>query len=96
MVAAGLLGTLTAGCETSLPGGVHTWVLAFLPTMVVGLGLGFALNLVGIRKGKREVERGYTTAANVAKQNKDLYLVHWRTLRTISAPGEDRPAGLIL
>jgi hypothetical protein len=49
-----------------------------------------------VPKGKREVERGYTTAANVAKQNKDLYLVHWRTLRTISAPGEDRPAGLIL
>jgi hypothetical protein len=96
MVGSGMLGTISAVFATALPGGLRTWLLTFVPVAVLGVFLGLAYNLYGIRKTQQELARNYTTAVNYARTRPEVFLLHWRDFRVLSGPYEERPKGLVL
>jgi hypothetical protein len=86
---------MTVLFESRFPGGAVTWLVTCGSVAFLSLALGLVLNVLGIRKGKREIAAGYTTALNVAKDDPSLALRHWRSLALLSPPQGARPTRLI-
>lgn len=77
--------------ESYLPGGARTELLTFIPVGSLCFVLGYAVVFRGFRKGRREVDRGYTTIVLTAGSDQTLFLLDWRDLRVLSRPFQPRP-----
>jgi hypothetical protein len=77
--------------EHYLPGGARTELLTFIPVGGLFFAVGYAVVFAGMRKGRREVDRGYTTVLQTARWDQTLFLLDWRDLSVLSGPFEPRP-----
>jgi hypothetical protein len=77
--------------ESYLPGGARTELLTFIPVGALFFTLGYTLVFRGMRKARREVDRGYTTIPQTARWDQTLFLLDWRDLSLLARPFQPRP-----
>lgn len=77
--------------EHYLPGGARTELLTFIPVGGLFFAVGCAVVFAGMHKGRREIDRGYTTNFQTAGWDQALFLLDWRDLSVLSGPFEPRP-----
>jgi hypothetical protein len=82
------------GFEHYLPGGFRTELLTFIPAGSLSFAAGCVIVFAGMRKGRREIDRGYTTVVQTAGWDQSLFLLDWRDLSLIARPYEPRPEKL--
>jgi hypothetical protein len=76
---------------SKLPGPTAYWGIGCVTMTVVLVSIGVTLTLRGYRKGRREMERGYTTTWLIAHQNPELWYLTTDFSAVISGPSEPRP-----
>jgi hypothetical protein len=98
LIVRGNLVMLVAGClvlplafESSFKSIEDIYAGVILALIGIGLAIGYRMNLLGSRKRKLEIERGYTPKVSIAVDNPGLYLVDYKTFAVISRPHEPRP-----
>jgi|GEM_PF-5480761 len=67
------------------------YYIAFFLSLSLGtIILGLGVILWGYRKGKLEIERGYTPDIKGAEEKPELFLVNFKTLEVVARPHERR------